>query len=82
LATVSSLVEAMSNAHVSRPRVGEGCLFREFWNHHFPPLDGTGGYLGMENWLKDIEELLEATNYTKENKVIYTVYKLYREAKR
>jgi hypothetical protein len=39
-------------------------------------------YLGAENWLNDIEELLEATDCTKEHNLTYTAYKLSGEAKR
>jgi hypothetical protein len=53
----------MANAYELGQCVREqGCLFKDFYNHHFPTFDGTGGYLSVENWLNDIEELLEATS--------------------
>ncbi|GLT54837.1 hypothetical protein SLA2020_280010 [Shorea laevis] len=73
----------MANAQVHEQQTEErGCSFRDFSGHTFPTFDGTGGFTEAENWLNDMEELLEATRCTLEQKVIYDAYKLSRVAKR
>jgi hypothetical protein len=73
----------MSNAHMSRPRTGGKA--RLLVPRYFPPFDGIGGHLDGENWLNNIEELLETTSCMeeqKEHKVTCLAYKLFGEVKR
>lgn len=73
----------MANAQVHDQQTEErGHSFCDFSGHTFPAFDGTGGFIKVENWLNDMEELLEATGCTMEQKVIYAAYKLSGEAKR
>lgn len=74
------LVEAMSNARVSRPCTGGRA--RVPVPRYFPPFDGIGGHLDGENWLNNIELLLEATGCMEEQKVTCIAYKLLGEVKR
>jgi hypothetical protein len=67
----------MAGTHVLGQCAGEhGCSFHDFYSHHFSTYDGTGGHLSVENWLNDIEELLETVGCTEEQKVAYTTFKL------
>ncbi|GLT53613.1 hypothetical protein SLA2020_268730 [Shorea laevis] len=65
-----------------QPFAGQGCTFKNFCNHNFDGFDGTGDHISAENWLNNMEELLEATGCNASQKVPYTPYKLFGEAKR
>jgi hypothetical protein len=56
-----------------------GCSLKDFCSHQLVSFDGRGDHISVENWLKDIEELLATTKCTNEQKM---AYKLTGEAKR
>jgi hypothetical protein len=64
---------------VRQPFAGQGCTFKNFYSHNSNSFDGTGDHISAENWLNDIEELLESTGCNDSQKV---PYKLFGEAKR
>ena len=49
---------------------------KNFYNHSFNIFDETGDRVSVENWLNDMEELLDTTECTKEQNVAYTTFKL------
>jgi hypothetical protein len=49
---------------------------------NFDGFDGPRDHISAKNWLNDMEELLEATGCNASQNVLYTAYKLSREAKR
>jgi hypothetical protein len=56
--------------------VGQGCALKNFCSHNSDNFDGTGDHVSAENWLNDMEELLETTSCINEHRVTYTAFKL------
>ncbi|GLT53308.1 hypothetical protein SLA2020_265890 [Shorea laevis] len=62
LAAVTQLVITMTQEKEVRQSFdGQDCTFKNFCSHNFNSFDGIGDHISVENWLNDIEELLEAT---------------------
>jgi hypothetical protein len=55
---------------------------KDFYHHKSDSFDMNGDHINVENWLNDMEELFSLTGCTEGQKVMYTTYKLSREAKR
>ncbi|XP_040996140.1 uncharacterized protein LOC121242327 [Juglans microcarpa x Juglans regia] len=61
---------------------GWGCTIEHFNRMHPPTFDGRGDATLAEDWIQDIEEIIRVINCTDEQKVLYSAFKLTREAKR
>ncbi|GLT62190.1 hypothetical protein SLA2020_348460 [Shorea laevis] len=57
-----------------------GCTLKNLCSHSFDSFDGTTDHISAQIWLNDVEELLEGTRCTANQKGPYTVFKLSREA--
>jgi hypothetical protein len=76
-------VTAITDYRSEIPRDGEqGCPFKRFERLNIPMFDGKQGPIESENWLVDVEEILQLAGCTEEQKVQYTAYRLSGEAKR
>jgi hypothetical protein len=62
--------------------VEQGCPFKIFERLSIPMFDGKLGPIEAENWLVDVEEILQLARCTEEQKVQYIAYRLSGEAKR
>jgi hypothetical protein len=80
---ISQLVSALDRDRMARhPAAESGYSLKDFYHHKPDSFDGTGDHISADNWLNDMEELLNLTSCTKRQKVMYTTYKLSGEAKR
>jgi hypothetical protein len=76
-------VAAITDFRGEAPRdVEQGCPFKRFERLNIPMFDGKQGPIESENWLVDVEEILQLAGCTEEQKVQYTTYRLSGEAKR
>jgi hypothetical protein len=58
-AVASYLVEALVNVQGEGiPNGGNGCSFKEFYEHHFPLFKGNMNSGEVRDWLTNLEELL------------------------
>jgi hypothetical protein len=82
-AVASHLMEALVNIRrVPTPSGGNGCSFKEFYEHPFPMFKGNLNSGEAREWLTSLEELLRVMDCTKEQKVKYAAYKFSGEARR
>jgi hypothetical protein len=82
-AVASHLMEALVNIRrVPTPSGGNGCSFKEFYEHPFPMFKGNLNSREAREWLTSLEELLRVMDCTKEQKVKYAAYKFSGEARR
>ncbi|XP_062164965.1 uncharacterized protein LOC133871551 [Alnus glutinosa] len=76
-------IAAIADFRGEAPRdVEQGCPFKRFERLNMPMFDGKQGPIESENWLVDVEEILQLAGCTEEQKVQYTAYRLSGEAKR
>jgi hypothetical protein len=81
-AVASRLMEALVNIRrVPTPSGGNGCSFKEFYEHPFPMFKGNLNSGEAREWLTSLEELLRVMDCTKEQKVKYAAYKFSGEAR-
>ena len=81
-ALARQFVTAIANLRMEAPREEEhGCLFKCLEQLHIPSFDEKRDPIECENWLTDVEEILQLAGYTKEQKVQYTTYRLSGEAR-
>lgn len=59
-----------------------GCSLKDFCHHKPDSFYRKGDHISAENWLNDMEELLNLIGCTEGQKVMYIAYKLLGEAKR
>ncbi|XP_057982211.1 uncharacterized protein LOC131167423 [Malania oleifera] len=62
--------------------VDQGYSIKEFIRLNPPTFEGGPNPVTAENWVQQIEEILEVLGYTKEQKVRYATFKMAGDAKR
>ena len=79
----SRLVEALVNVRgEGTPSGGNGCSFKEFYEHSFFMFKGNLNSGEVSVWLTRLEELLRVMDYNEEQRVKYVAYKFFGEARR
>ena len=82
-AMASRLVEPLVNVRgEGTPSGGNGCSFKEFYEHPFPMYKRNLNSGEARVWLTNLEELLRVMDCTEEQRVKYTAYKFFGEAMR
>jgi hypothetical protein len=81
-AVASRLVEALVNVRgVPTLSGSKDCSFKEFYEHTFPMFKGNLNSGEAREWLTSLEELLRIMDCTEEQRVKYTAYKFFGEAR-
>jgi hypothetical protein len=81
-AMASHLVEALVNIQgEGTPSEGKGCSFKKFYEHSFPMFMGNLNSGEVRVWLMRLEELLQVMDCTEEQRVEYTTYMFFGEAR-
>jgi hypothetical protein len=80
--TISQLVLAMDRNRIAKqPIVESSYSLKDFCCHKPYSYDRTGDHINVENWLNDMEELVNLIGCKEGQMVMYTAYKLSGEAK-
>ncbi|XP_057969449.1 uncharacterized protein LOC131158600 [Malania oleifera] len=71
-----------TNKGQDRPFAELGCSIDQFTQLKPPVFVGSADLIWAENWIEEIEKILDVLNYTKKRKVAFATFKLIGEAER